>query len=71
MLRTEKKQKGQIKLFDSWIPKKFTQLSEELQRIDELLDDDRFYEPIRDKIKRENKSSFRGRPTIVGDLQFL
>jgi len=67
MLRTEKEHNGQIKFFDNWIPKEFTQLSEELEKVDKLLDDGRFYEPIRDKIKKENKSSFRGRPTIPID----
>jgi len=41
------------------LPEEVLQLSEELNRIDELLEDERFFKPFRDKFHTR-----RGRPTV-------
>jgi len=50
---------GQMTVWDELLPKEVKVLSEELQKIDEILDDQSFFEPF---IKRFNTKT--GRPTI-------
>lgn len=61
MLRIENPHKEQLNLLDTWIPKELTELDKELSTVDKLLDDDMFYEPIKEKCK----SPYFGRPTTV------
>jgi IS5 family transposase len=56
MLRLSNDQRS---LWESVLPEEVLQLSEELTRIDELLEDERFFKPFRDKFHTR-----RGRPTV-------
>lgn len=58
MLQIRPKQEKQISLWEGIFPKGVLELSEELKKIDQLLDDERFYEPFTKQFSKI------GRPTV-------
>ncbi|NPV54140.1 MAG: hypothetical protein HPY71_11545 [Firmicutes bacterium] len=57
MLRSENKIAYQLSLVDQWLPKSYFSLPEELRKVDELLSDERFIEPL-----KKHFSTTCGRP---------
>ncbi|HHV61409.1 MAG TPA: transposase [Firmicutes bacterium] len=63
MLRSENKNINQLSLVDQWLPKSYFSLPEELEKVGELLSDERFIEPF-----KKHFSTTCGRPGTPVDV---